>query len=117
VKFDLFSRRQLIHWNPKRLTNSGVDFDGRAPFFPALSFHCISSPLDEDSSIDEAPSVDGNPSSDGGLARHTRAISDETSDPRQDRVARLRQQVRSGTYEIPVTQLVRILADIILRRR
>jgi hypothetical protein len=111
VKFDLFSRRQLIHWNPKRLPNSGVDFDGRGAFFPALSFHCISSSLDDDSALDETPSVDGS------LAAQTRATSDESSDQRQDRVARLRQQVRSGTYEIPVTQLVRILADIILRRR
>ena len=111
MKFDLFSRRQLIHWNAKRLTNSGVDFDGRNSFFPTLSFHCISSSLDDDSAVDEAPSIDGT------TAAQNRAVSDETSDQRQDRVARLRQQVRSGTYEIPVAQLVRILADIILRRR
>ena len=91
--------------------NSGVDFDGRDPLFPTLSFQCISSSLDDDSAIDEARPVDGS------QAAKPRATSDETSDQRQDRVARLRQQVRSGSYEIPVAQLVRILADIILRRR
>jgi anti-sigma28 factor (negative regulator of flagellin synthesis) len=42
---------------------------------------------------------------------------EEATDPRAERVAELRKQVRSGTYEIPLPQLVRILADLILRRR
>jgi anti-sigma28 factor (negative regulator of flagellin synthesis) len=41
---------------------------------------------------------------------------DDPTHVREQRVARLRQQVRSGSYEIPVAQLVRILA-VLLRRK
>jgi hypothetical protein len=44
-------------------------------------------------------------------------LSDETPEGRGKRVAALREQVLSGTYEIPFAQLVRILARLILRRR
>ena len=54
---------------------------------------------------------------DGNLVEQIHAESDETLESRRERVIRLRQQVRSGTYEIPFSQLVRILASLFLRRR
>ena len=46
----------------------------------------------------------------------TASTCDDAAQVREERVARLRQQVRSGSYEIPVAQLVRILA-VLLRRK
>lgn len=117
VKFDIFFRRETHNWNPKRLTNSGIKFDGRSRFPPASSLQCVPSAINDDPPGNGSQSSGDVSSADGGIVAQTQAVSDETSEPRQDRVARLRQQVRSGTYEIPVSQLVRILADIILRRR
>ena len=51
------------------------------------------------------------------LVQQARTVFDETPDVRSERVAEIRQQVHSGTYEIPVSQLVQTLASIILRRR
>jgi anti-sigma28 factor (negative regulator of flagellin synthesis) len=38
-------------------------------------------------------------------------LSSDTDQGREERVAELRQRVKSGSYEIPVPQLVRILAS------
>jgi anti-sigma28 factor (negative regulator of flagellin synthesis) len=46
----------------------------------------------------------------------TARVCDDPTQVREERVARLRQQVRSGSYEIPVAHLVRILA-VLLRRK
>ena len=48
--------------------------------------------------------------------RTAASINGDPTQVREERVARLRQQVRSGSYEIPVAQLVRILA-VLLRRK
>jgi anti-sigma28 factor (negative regulator of flagellin synthesis) len=56
-------------------------------------------------------------SEDGNVVRQARAVFDETPEVRRERVAALRQQVRSGAYEIPISQLLRILAPLLLRRR
>lgn len=42
---------------------------------------------------------------------------DTSPEDRRARVAQLRQQVHEGTYEIPFTQLVRILAALIRGKR
>lgn len=42
---------------------------------------------------------------------------EESAENRAELVARLRQEIRDGTYEIPVTQLVRALTAFLLRRR
>jgi anti-sigma28 factor (negative regulator of flagellin synthesis) len=41
---------------------------------------------------------------------------EESPEARQERVADLRDQVQSGTYDIPVAQLVQILASIFFRK-
>ena len=51
------------------------------------------------------------------LVQQARTVFEETPEVRSERVAEIRQQVHSGTYEIPVSQLVQTLASIILRRR
>jgi anti-sigma28 factor (negative regulator of flagellin synthesis) len=61
------------------------------------------------SRCDEIPSPE-----DGSLVRQDCIENNETPEGRRERVSRLRQQVRSGTYEIPFSQLVRILASIFL---
>lgn len=50
-------------------------------------------------------------------AQREHAVLEETPESRAKRVDELRQQVRGGNYEIPIPQLVRILAAFILRRR
>jgi anti-sigma28 factor (negative regulator of flagellin synthesis) len=50
-------------------------------------------------------------------AQKDNAVLEETPESRAKRVEELRQQVRGGSYEIPVPQLLRILAAFILRRR
>jgi len=49
--------------------------------------------------------------------RHADTGSTESPESRAERVAELRRQVSGGTYEIPISQLVRILASVVLRRR
>jgi len=51
------------------------------------------------------------------LVQQAHTVFDETPEVRSERVAEIRQQVHSGAYEIPVSQLVQTLASIILRRR
>jgi hypothetical protein len=51
------------------------------------------------------------------LNQHLSTDWEEGPGAREQRVAELRRQVRGGTYEIPVAQLVRVLAAIILRRK
>jgi anti-sigma28 factor (negative regulator of flagellin synthesis) len=117
VKSDLFSRHQPNGWKLKRLTNSGIEFGGRSFLFPMSSLHCVLASHADDSPLEGASSTDKDLLTEKRTVASTRAASQEAPEARQDRVSRLRQQVLSGTYEIPVTQLVRILADIILRRR
>jgi anti-sigma28 factor (negative regulator of flagellin synthesis) len=40
----------------------------------------------------------------------------ETEEEREQRVAALREQVRTGTYEIPLARLVRILASCLFKQ-
>jgi anti-sigma28 factor (negative regulator of flagellin synthesis) len=49
--------------------------------------------------------------------RHVDAGTTESPESRAERVAELRRQVSGGTYEIPISQLVRILTSVVLRRR
>jgi hypothetical protein len=42
---------------------------------------------------------------------------EESAESRAELVARLRQEIRDGTYEIPVSQLVKALTALLLRRR
>lgn len=46
----------------------------------------------------------------------TASVYDDPTQVREEHVARLRQQLRSGSYEIPVAQLVRILAALLRRK-
>ena len=41
---------------------------------------------------------------------------EETPEAREARVAQLRHQIRDGTYQIPVYQLVRVLAALLRRK-
>jgi anti-sigma28 factor (negative regulator of flagellin synthesis) len=41
---------------------------------------------------------------------------EESAEAREERVSDLREQVQSGTYEIPVAQLVQILTSIFFRK-
>lgn len=62
-------------------------------------------------------STDQSADSNGDNSRHDHAAGDERSETRRRQVTELRHQVRSGTYEIPFAQLVRILASLFLKRR
>ena len=50
------------------------------------------------------------------LVRPGHATFEETPEARVERVAELRHQVQEGMYEIPMTELVRILTYLILGR-
>ena len=79
-------------------------------------------PQDEDSGKDlNVPTVEGSdssPSSDKEQPlQQDGAAVDDADESREERVARLQQEVRSGSYEIPVAQLVKVLTALLLRRR
>jgi len=44
------------------------------------------------------------------------SVCENAVESREERVAQLRQQVHSGSYEIPVAQLVRILTALLRRK-
>jgi len=46
----------------------------------------------------------------------TYSMCEDVIESREERVAQLRQQVHSGSYEIPVAQLVRILTALLRRK-
>jgi anti-sigma28 factor (negative regulator of flagellin synthesis) len=48
---------------------------------------------------------------------HSSDSVEEGAEDRAELVARLRQEIRDGTYEIPVAQLVKALTALLLRRR
>jgi anti-sigma28 factor (negative regulator of flagellin synthesis) len=99
VKFDIFSQRSSRQWYAGCLRRSISRGDERCGLPPADTSEGV------DVSADEKRG-----------AEHPSAL-DEMTETREERIARLRAQVRSGTYEIPVPHLVRILADFFLRRR
>jgi anti-sigma28 factor (negative regulator of flagellin synthesis) len=99
VKVHIFSQRSSRQWCSGRLRRSISSSGERYDLFLADSSE------DVDVSDAEKP-----------VAEHPPAL-DEATETREERVARLRAQVRSGTYEIPIPHLVRILADFFLRRR
>ncbi len=105
MKLDIFSRRKNKSWTSERPGKSGSECAKNAQFTTAQELG-FSPPLSKDAS----PNGED-------LLRQAPVVSEEASDARQERVAHLREQVRSGSYEIPIPQLVRILADLILRRR
>jgi anti-sigma28 factor (negative regulator of flagellin synthesis) len=98
MKFDMFSRRKA--------GSSSLEPDER----PDLA--CNASPLPNTT----CRAANASFSSDASLDKQAQNALDETPEARGKRVDDLRQQVRSGTYEIPVAQLVRILARLLLRR-
>ena len=99
MKLDIFSRTEDQRCNPNHLESSEPECARDThPINPAQSDNVsLSSPEQQ--------------------TQQDNAVLEETSDTRARRVAELRQQVRSGNYEIPIPQLVRILAAFILRRR
>lgn len=97
MKIDIFSRRKHNLW-PSHLNGEGADPD-----------HMDESPA--------AGAADVHAPANGDPHQQAHALPNDTVESREERVARLRQQVRSGTYEIPVAQLVKALTALILRRR
>ena len=57
------------------------------------------------------------PSDDESLEQGDHSVGDDGVETRREHVTELRRQVRNGTYEIPFSQLVRILASLFLKRR
>lgn len=53
----------------------------------------------------------------GPVPQQTAGNAEDSVESRAELVARLRQEIRDGTYEIPVTQLVKALTALLLRRR
>jgi anti-sigma28 factor (negative regulator of flagellin synthesis) len=99
MKFELIAgfQARLSKWSPieiLKLGRAGNSGEGTRCCADELSF------IDQENLVQQA---------------HT--VFDETPEVRSERVAEIRQQVRTGTYEIPISQLVQTLASIILRRR
>lgn len=111
VKFEIFNRRKTRARNSVHLGRTGPVIDERAHLAPDQNSNNSPSPSGEESPTEDTLARNG----ESFLQAH--AVLEEVPGPRQERLAQLRQQVHSGTYEIPVPQLVRILADLIFRRR
>ena len=99
MKLDIFSRRQGKAQPSSRSLDPDLNVNDCIDLTSGLS-PCVASSSD-----------------DGDPPRQNFLTHNDAGESREQRVARLRQQVRSGTYEIPVAQLVKVLADLILRRR
>jgi hypothetical protein len=111
VKFDIFNRGKTRARNSVHLGRPSPVKDEQAHLAPDQHSTNSPSPIGEESPIEDTLARSGEP------FPQTHAMLEEVPGPRQERLAQLRQQVHSGTYEIPVPQLVRILADLIFRRR
>ena len=98
MKFDIFSRRKARA--PSLEPYESPDLACNVSPLPNTTCHAANVSSSSEASLDQ-PAYDA---------------LDETPEARGKRVDDLRQQVHSGTYEIPVAQLVRILARLLLRR-
>lgn len=76
---------------------------------PVSKNHAGVSHFSDSESVSAAFSGTPLPQSDGSV--------EESGEERAELVARLRQEIRDGTYDIPVTQLVKALTALLLRRR
>ena len=97
MKFGLFSRKRTEQGRPPST-------DKRKP-----------GPDEATQPTREERSIEANSTSEG-LPRDA-AQGDTAHQPRDRRVAELREKVRGGTYEIPLAPLIRILAAHIFKRR
>ena len=117
MKFDIFRRRKIEACSPEHPNALGNACDKRAQATVPQNPEGAPAPAGKASPNEKKPCVNENPVNDGEPLRQSYVAFEGATCPREERVAQLRQQVRSGTYEIPIPQLVRILADLILRRR
>jgi hypothetical protein len=111
VKFEIFNRGKTRARKSVHLDRPRPEKTERAHLAPDQ--HSTSSP----SQFGEESPIEDTLVRNGESFPQAHVTLEEVPGPRQERLAQLRQQVHSGTYEIPIPQLVRILADLIFRRR